>query len=117
MKEVIYKCNHAIDPSTKEFRKKCTMCAINLYLVEQGKKYVTVRDEDEIKEFICPHANEPLEVSKVTTQSIAPIVLVKMTVDQVKRDRKQRSSEHFQKQILPTLGKDEQRHHRNKKND
>lgn len=38
----------------------------------------------------------------------------KMTVSQIQIDRQKRSREHFKKDILPGLGKDEQRHFNNK---
>jgi hypothetical protein len=38
----------------------------------------------------------------------------KMSIEAVQADRKQRSTSHFKKDILPTLGKDEQRHFDNK---
>lgn len=38
----------------------------------------------------------------------------KMSVSQIQADRKQRSSQHFKKDILPTLGSDEQTHFKNK---
>lgn len=43
----------------------------------------------------------------------APMV-GKMTVSQIQADRQKRSKEHFQKEIRPTLGKDEQIHFNNK---
>jgi len=43
----------------------------------------------------------------------APMVS-KMTVSQIQADRKIRSSKHFQKEILPSLGNDEKQHHTNK---
>lgn len=38
----------------------------------------------------------------------------KMTTAQIQADRKRRSSQHFKKEILPTLGSDEQKHFKNK---
>lgn len=115
MKEVTYKCNHTVDPETKEHRKECSQCILNRYLFEQGLKYVALKDEEPNPEYICPHTDEKLVVKNIRELSQKPNVIVKMTLEEVKKDRKMRSSSHFQKEILPTLGKDEQRHHKNKK--
>lgn len=38
----------------------------------------------------------------------------KMSTSQIQKDRQQRSSQHFKKDILPSLGSDEQTHFKNK---
>lgn len=43
----------------------------------------------------------------------APMV-GKMTKDQIRTERKARSTNHFKKEVLPTLGSDEQRHFKKK---
>lgn len=38
----------------------------------------------------------------------------KMTRQQIQKERKERSSNHFKKEVLPTLGKDEKNHFKKK---
>ncbi len=54
---------------------------------------------------LIPHFEEVVETFMIGT---------KMTKTQIKADRKKRSSDHFRKEVLPTLDKTEQKFYANK---
>lgn len=72
-------------------------------------KYVWSQD---INNDIYPEGLTPIFEEKVETFVIGS----KMTRQEIQIDRKKRSTEHFQKDVLPTLGRDEQMHFKNKFN-
>lgn len=60
---------------------------------------------------ICPETGESVKrLGSVVSGSIGP----KMTKEEIKADRKKRSSSHFKKEILPTLPITERVHHKTK---
>lgn len=109
-----YKCSDVIDPETKEYRKKCSLCAINMYLSEQGLKHV----EKEGDHF-CPHTNKKLELISVKTELAVPVMGVKMSINEIKKDRSKISTNDFKKNIFPKFekGTTEHRFFKNKHKD
>lgn len=73
------------------------------------KKYVWSQDMDK---GIFPDGLLPVYEERVETFVIG----TKMTRSEIQADRKKRSTEHFKKDVLPTLGRDEQLHFKNKFN-
>ena len=68
-------------------------------------KNIQMSDKDD---YVCMQTGEPL---KLVGETMSGHVGPKMTQEQIRVDRKARSTEHFKREIFPTLGKDEQRHH------
>lgn len=64
-------------------------------------------DDDNENELSCPHAEGEI---KLMGEKMLSYNFAKLSKEEIKQDRKQRSTEHFKKEIFPTLPKDEQRH-------
>ena len=80
-----------------EQRSACTGCNNkgDLVLEEQGNHKCCMNKDIELK-----------EMGVVVAGHIGP----RMTKPQIVADRKKRSTQHFQKDVLPTLGKAEKKH-------
>ena len=74
------------------------------------KKYVWTSD---INKEIYPLDENNIPMEPIFPEYVeGPLIITgaKMTPQQVQVERKQRSSQHFKKEILPTLGRDEKLH-------
>lgn len=81
-------------------RSKCSQCD---YCDSRGNFQMNERDE----ELQCSQdENVKIKIMGESCHSFG----TKMNSSQIKADRQKRSDTHFQKEVLPTLGKDEQRH-------
>lgn len=83
------------------------------------QKHYVWSNEVETKRFTCNNkpCEESVGIEALVVEEIQPIFAIKMTTEQIKRERTQRSSEHFNKEIRPTFkkGSDEDRHFSRKK--
>lgn len=70
-------------------------------------KYIWTND---LEHGIWPKDDEGVTMTPYHEQIGQAPAVGKMSVQAVQADRKTRSTAHFKKDILPTLGKDEQRH-------
>lgn len=76
--------------------------------VSNMNKQIHPLDQDN-KTPLTPIFEEIKEESNFPT-----IITKKMTRQEIQAERRKRSSDHFKKEILPTLGKDEKIHHKMK---
>lgn len=67
------------------------------------------RSNDRDEEWMCEI--DPTIKTKIMGESSFMVMGEKMTPQQVQKERKERSSAHFKKDILPTLGTAEKLHH------
>lgn len=81
-----------------ECRKECKYCDTNGFLVL----------DEQSDDFVCP--NDQVEKLKEMGQTgLTVIGGVKMSKSDIAKDRKKRSKEHFQKEVLPYLPENEQK--------
>ncbi len=66
----------------------------------------------QVKNVVCPFTKKKL---KLLGESCNMLVSEKMTHKEIKADRKKRATNHFNKEVLPTLGVTEKLHHLRKK--
>lgn len=82
-----------------EKRSQCEYCN------SKGDFQLDEKDEN----LHCPH-NEEIKIKVMGESASMVFTKEKMTPQQVQKERKARSSEHFKKEILPTLGVAEKIH-------
>lgn len=90
------------DGSWELCENKCDICDRkgNFSLNEK------IDDENE-NELSCPHGEGEI---KLLGERMLGYKFAKLSKEEIKQDRKNRSVDHFKKEIFPTLPKDEQRH-------
>lgn len=87
----------------------CSQC-------QKEQKHYVWSDKVEETEHKCTECQTTITHHDVVYEEEieGPKPLVKMTKQQIKQDRRIRSSQHFQKEILPYLPKQERQHHSKK---
>lgn len=81
-------------------RNKCSQCDL---CDVRGNFQLSDRDEN------IPCSQDENQKIKILGESCNSFG-TKMSSTQIKQDRQKRSDDHFKKDILPTLGRDEKRH-------
>lgn len=81
------------------------------------EKYIWVSDMEK-ENYPQDHNKQPLTpiFEEEKPESIFPTIITgnKMSRQDIQIERRKRSSDHFKKEILPTLGRDERIHHKRK---
>lgn len=82
-------------------------CSLDCQYCDKNGDYLTDGKDD----YICPNSGIEL---KLFGQTVSGIIGPKLTESQIKKDRTERSRNHFKKDIFPTLDRESKRHHTEK---